>query len=120
MKDSLGRTIAARLNEFADALESGEDLSAKFTCRKVTLRLEPQPYRPALVKKTRAILSVSHGIFAKFLGVTVDAVQSWEQGRQEPSDMACRFMVEIRANPPHWRKRLRQLVAQKVDDTCEV
>jgi putative transcriptional regulator len=113
MKRSLGETIGARLNEFADALESGEDL-AKFTCRKVVLNLAAQPYDPSLVKKTRAILSVSQGIFAKFLGVSVDTVQSWEGGINTPSDMACRFMDEIRHDPQYWRKRLMASVSQKV------
>jgi putative transcriptional regulator len=120
MKKSLGQTIAGRLNEFADTLAAGEDVSAKFTCRKVILKLEPQAYSPALVKKTRAVLSVSQGIFAKFLGVSVDAVQSWESGVNTPSDIACRFMDEIRTSPKFWRKRLRDLVQQKVNDKCEV
>lgn len=115
MKRSLGQIVGDRLNEFADSLESGEDISVKFTCRKVTLKLDPQPYSPRLVKRTRAILSVSQGIFAKFLGVTVDAVQSWESGRNTPSDMACRFMDEIRHNPKYWRKRLMDSVAQKTE-----
>jgi putative transcriptional regulator len=120
MKQSFGQTIATRLNEFADALESGKDVSAKFTCRKVTLQLEPQPYNPTLVRKTRAVLSVSQSIFAKFLGVSVDTVQAWESGVNTPSDIACRFMDEIRSAPNHWRKRLRELIAQKADDRCEV
>ena len=33
MEKSLGGLISDRLNEFADALESGEPVSAKFTCR---------------------------------------------------------------------------------------
>lgn len=117
MKQSLGQKIASRLNEFADALESGEDVVAKFTCRKVTLQLEPRSYNPALVKKTRAVLSVSQAIFAKFLGVSVDTVQAWESGVNTPSDIACRFMDEIRSEPQHWRKRLRKLIAQKVQSS---
>ena len=68
MTESLGRIIADRLTEFADALESGEPLSAKFTCRKVVLDLCPMAYDPNLVKRTRAILSVSQSIFAHFSG----------------------------------------------------
>jgi putative transcriptional regulator len=119
MKKSLGQTIADRLNEFADTLASGEEVCAKFTCRKVVLKLEPKAYSPALVKKTRAVLSVSQGIFAQFIGVSVDTVQSWESGVNSPSDMACRFMDEIRTSPKFWRKRLRDLVEQKVSDKCE-
>ncbi len=119
-KRSLGETIGDRLNEFADALESGEDLSAKFTCRKVVLNLAAQPYDPSLVKRTRAILSVSQGIFAQFLGVSVDTVQSWESGINTPSDMACRFMDEIRHNPRYWRERLMASVSQRVEQPTGV
>ena len=60
--------------------------------------------------------SVSQRIFAQFLGVSVDAVQSWEGGVNTPSDMACRFMDEIRFNPEYWRKRLMESMSQKVQD----
>jgi putative transcriptional regulator len=115
MEKSLGGLISDRLNEFADALESGEPVSAKFTCRKVVLDLLPMPYGPALVKRTRAILSVSQGIFAQFLGVSVDTVQAWERGINVPKDVACRFMDEIRHNPDYWRKRLVDSIAQKIE-----
>jgi putative transcriptional regulator len=77
------------------------------------LKLEPAPYDPALVKKTRAILHASQGIFAKFIGVSVDTVQAWESGVNSPSDMACRFMDEIRHDPRYWQDRFLQLVSQK-------
>jgi DNA-binding transcriptional regulator YiaG len=114
VKRSLGKTVADRLGEFADALESDKPLSSKFTCRKVVLNLVPMPYDPALVKTTRALLGVSQSIFAQFLGVSVDAVQAWERGANTPSDMACRFMDEIRHNPTYWRKRLMDSVSQKI------
>jgi putative transcriptional regulator len=107
--------IAERLTDFADALDSGADVSARFTCRKVVLNLDSQAYDPSLVKKTRAVLSVSQGIFAQFLGVSVATVQSWESGVNTPSDMACRFMDEIRHDPTYWRKRLAQSIAQKIE-----
>ncbi len=113
MKRPLGKIIVDRLNDFADALESGEPISARFTCRKVVLNLLPVTYDPSLVKQTRAILSVSQNIFAQFLGVSVDTVQAWESGVNSPSDMACRFMDEIRHNPKYWRKRLMDSMCQK-------
>ena len=33
---------------------------------------------------------------------------AWEQGAKNPSDMACRFMDEIRHNPRYWQERLRE------------
>lgn len=115
MKTSLGKKIIDRLSEFTETLERGEHATEKFTCRKVVLDLEPTPYDPKLVQKTRAILGASQAIFAKFLGVSVDTVQAWERGDNNPSDIARRFMDEIRHSPKHWRTRFSQVVRRKVE-----
>jgi DNA-binding transcriptional regulator YiaG len=69
--------------------------------------LHPTAYSPARVAAVRDLLAVSQGVFAKFLGVGVKTVSSWEQGVNTPSDMAYRFLDEIEANPNYWRKPLR-------------
>lgn len=113
-KPTIGRRIVSRMTEFADALEADGELFLKFTCRKIVLKLEPADYNPVLVKRTRAILRASQALFAKFIGVSVGAVQSWERGTNEPSEMACRFMDEIRHNPTYWRQRFCELVSPKL------
>jgi len=104
---------SSRLNTFAEALKSGKPISERFTCRKMELDLQPTPYNPSLVKKTRKLLNASQPLFARFLGVSVRTVRSWEQGINTPSDMACRFMDEIRRNPPYWIERLISAVVEK-------
>ena len=108
MSKSLGEKIRKRLGAFAAALENHESISARFTCRTIKLQLEPQSYGPQQVKEIRKLLGVSQAIFAQFLGVSVKAVSAWEQGAKNPSDMACRFMDEIRHNPQYWQERLRE------------
>ena len=112
----LANKMMKGLRDSASALQKGEKITEKFTCRKVTLDLHPIPYNPKQVKATRRLLHCSQAVFAQFLGVKVSAVQSWEQGRQTPSDMACRFMDEIQRDAPYWRKRLRQAV--RVKQSC--
>lgn len=107
MTGTIGKKIIDRLTEFADALEGTQPVSEQFTCRQIVLRLEPQAYQAEDVKKTRGLLGVSQPLFAQFLGVSVQAVRAWEQGKTEPSVMACRFMDEIRGNPPYWKNRLQ-------------
>jgi len=51
-------------------------------------------------------------LFAHFLGVSVKTVRSWEQGKT-PSDIASRFMDEIRHNPNYWRQRLKESAKAK-------
>jgi DNA-binding transcriptional regulator YiaG len=112
---SLGDKILQGLQEFTDALESGEPVSHKLTCRKVELQLCTEAYSPQAVKETRDILSVSQPLFASFLGTSTSAVQKWERGEETPPKMACRMMDEIRLCPDYWRKRLAQCLVPKAD-----
>jgi putative transcriptional regulator len=114
-KESVGAKIIEGLAEFTNALETGEKIPEKFTCRKVTLDLLPVVYGPKTVATTRKLLGVSQGVFAQFLGVSVKTVRAWEQGKT-PGDMACRFMDEIQRNPKYWQKRLRESI--KIKEAC--
>jgi putative transcriptional regulator len=105
---TVAQQIISGLEEFADALETGETVSEKFTCRKVMLNLEPRSYDSKDVRRTRKLLGASQALFAQFLGVSAKTVRSWEQGVNTPKDMACRFMDEIQFNPAYYRKRLKQ------------
>jgi putative transcriptional regulator len=105
----VGQRIVEQLRTFVEVLESGEDISKRFTCRTIRLNLSIKPYTPKLVKQTRETLGVSQAIFAQFLGVSASAVQDWEQGAKHPQGSARRLMDEIRGNPEYWRRRLREL-----------
>ena len=106
-KASVADQIVRGLKEFAEAVESGEPLSERFTCRNVVLNLRPARYNSRLVQDTRELLGASQAVFAQFLGVSTRTVHSWEQGINQPSEMASRFMDEIRRDPKYWQKRLR-------------
>ena len=105
--------IVRGLEAFADALESGEDLAERFTCRKIVLNLEPTQYTPELVKETRDVLGLSQALFAQFLGVSRGTIQAWEHGEKPPRNVACRLMDEIRRDPDYWRKRFLELAEEK-------
>ena len=87
----------------------------RLTCRQVKLNLEPTSYSPQLVKSTRKTLGISQPLFARFLGVSAKTVRSWEQGVNIPSNMACRFMDEIRRAPSHWAARVREVAVINSD-----
>lgn len=108
-KKSVGARIVDSLREFTEAVESGEDLTKRFTCRTIRLELKPHPYTPAQVKRTRELLGASQSVFARFIGVSPSAVQDWEQGAKPPKGSACRLMDEIRVNPDYWIRRLQEL-----------
>ena len=109
MKPSAEEKITQGLEQFADALEKGEDVTERFTCRKVVLNLEPAQYGPELVKEARSKLGLSQALFAQFLGVSASSVQAWERGEKTPKDIACRFMDEIRRDPNYWKKRFLEI-----------
>lgn len=104
------KKIVGRLQAFADTVKSGKKIGERFDLHTVELNLCPTAYDPAKIVATRKLLDASQLVFAKFLGVNVKTVRSWEQGVNVPSDMACRFMDEIRENVDHWRSRLRDCV----------
>jgi putative transcriptional regulator len=63
-----------------------------------------------MVSDVRGVLGVSQSIFARFLGVSVNAVRTWEQGTKTPQGGAQRFMDEMRRDPDYWRARLQESV----------
>jgi putative transcriptional regulator len=103
----LGAEMVAGLSAFRDALESGEPIEKRFTVRTVTLDLQAKTYDPQDVKQVRRLLNSSQALLARFLGVSVKTVRSWEQGTRPVPLIACRFLDEIVANPKLWTSRLR-------------
>jgi putative transcriptional regulator len=114
-----GAEIIGALTELRDTLRAKIPLDQKFTVRTVELDLRPREYSAEDVKRTRQILNVSQAIFARFLGVDVKTVRSWEQGLKQPSPIACRFMDEIVFSPDHWHERLRQVITRKDPDPAK-
>jgi putative transcriptional regulator len=47
----------------------------------------------------RARLKLSQGEFARLLGISVDTLQNWEQGRRKPSG-AARVLLKVAARHP--------------------
>jgi putative transcriptional regulator len=104
----LGEEMVAGLSAFCDAIESGESIEKRFTVRTITLDLQSKPYEAEDVKRVRNMLRASQALLAKFLGVSVKAVRSWEQGTRRVPTIACRFMDEIVADPELWKRRIGQ------------
>jgi putative transcriptional regulator len=105
MTRNIAREMIEGMNDLAESLRRGENIAKKFNVRHVALRITPAKYTPALVRKTRKTLNASQVLFARFLGVAPTTVRAWERGANTPSDMAARFMDEIRHDPEYWQKR---------------
>ncbi|MDR3622246.1 MAG: transcriptional regulator [Paludisphaera borealis] len=109
----IGREIIASLQELHDVLESGEPLEKHFTIRHYVVPAEPSEYDGSAVRGVRDRYKMSQAIFARFLCVSVDTVQSWEQGRRKPSPIARRLLDEMVANPEHYQTRFSEMAAPK-------
>jgi putative transcriptional regulator len=108
-----GAEIVGALNGFLDAIREGGEIAERFTVRTVELNLEPRVYTGDDVKATRATLGLSQALFARFLGVSVNAVRAWERNDRKLSRMAARFLDEIALTPDHWKTRIRESIVTK-------
>ncbi len=109
-EQTLGEELVDGLRELSETVATGKPLSAKFTVRTVHLKLEPRQYNALAVKETREQLEVSQAIFAEILAVSTESIEKWEQGRGEPSRMACRLMDLINEHRDHWTDVLMKSV----------
>lgn len=115
----LGRKILTALQEFDEALESGEPLERCFTIRSYETPAEPSDYDGPKIRAVRDAYSMSQGIFARFLCVSPGTVQSWEQGRRKPSPIARRLLDEMVAGPEHFRSRFAALASPRSSPSAE-
>ena len=63
-------------------------------------------FRPIIVTNIRRKLHVSQAKFAYILGVSVDTLQNWEQGRRVPEGPALALLRVAETNPEAVMKAL--------------
>jgi putative transcriptional regulator len=110
-RSSAGSRILAAIEEATELLRSEGLESPRVTVRTYRLPPAPREYRPEDVKRVRELLGLSQAVLAGFLGVNVNTVRSWEQGKRAPQPIARRFLAEIEADPPYWRRRVGEVSA---------
>ena len=62
--------------------------SQKNTFRQKVKTVRILKFHPIMVKRIRIKLHVSQAAFAHMIGVSVDTLQNWEQGRRKPQGPA--------------------------------
>ena len=84
--------------EFAQLLKGVRELgSALRGDKKVIIRTDR--IDPDSVAVVRSRMKLSQGEFARMLGISVDTLQNWEQGRRKPSG-AARVLLKVAARHP--------------------
>jgi DNA-binding transcriptional regulator YiaG len=105
-RPSAGTRIIAAIEEATEILRKEGLESKRLTIRTYTGPPAPHVWRSADVKRVREVLGASQAVLAAFLGVNVNTVQSWEQGKRIPQPIACRFLAEIESDPGYWRQKI--------------
>src|SRR5271169_394328 len=67
--------------------------------RKAELPARPKPLKPADIRALRASLNASQALLARFLNVSSNAVESWEQGIREPRQATLKLLHIAKKNP---------------------
>jgi putative transcriptional regulator len=92
-----------KINMFVDLMEGIEEATRFRAGEATTLRITevapPPDLKPSEIKKLRKSLKVSQPAFANYLGTSVGAVRSWEQGGRKPQKATMRLLSVVKQNP---------------------
>ena len=93
-----------KLKLFASLKEALADSLQYEKGRPVNLRVTelpppPKTFTPAEIKQIRLSLRASQAIFARFLNVSLNTVESWEQGARYPQHAALKLLNIARKHP---------------------
>ena len=103
---SAGSRIVAAIEEATDLLREEGLESKRLTVRTYRPRPPRATIGPTTSSGCREMLGASQAVLAGFLGVNVNTVRSWEQGKRPPQAIARRFLAEIESDPAYWRRRI--------------
>jgi putative transcriptional regulator len=98
--------ILRAITEATEILRTEGLQSERLTVRTYKLPEAPPNYRPRDVKRVRELLGASQAVLAGFLGVNINTLRSWEQGRRPPQPLACRLLFEIESDIAKWKRRI--------------
>ncbi len=86
-----------KTNDFNELMESvkeaGKIMAGKVSPSRRTV------VSPMDIKRIRSSLNVSQNLFAEMIGVSVDTLQNWEQGRRAPKGPARALLLVAEKNP---------------------
>lgn len=91
-------------NLFEDLREALQDAAQFARGEKLDLRTvqrfpPPAPMSATAIRRLRRRMNVSQAVFAQALNISLDTVQSWEQGLRRPSRAALRLLRIVERDP---------------------
>src|SRR5579872_98632 len=93
-----------RVKVFDDLRQSLADAAAYEQGKPVDLRTQeipppPKPLKPAEIRRIRRGFNASQALFARFLNVSTNTVESWERGVRQPDQAALKLLTIARKHP---------------------
>ena len=97
-------TRKIRVKVFDDLRQSLADAAAHEQGEPVNLRTKeipppPRPLKPAEIRRIRLAFNASQALFARFLNVSTNTVESWEQGIRQPDQAALKLLTIAKKHP---------------------
>ncbi|MGH9776954.1 MAG: helix-turn-helix domain-containing protein [Candidatus Acidiferrales bacterium] len=75
--------------------EQGKAVNLRVT----ELPAPPRSLTPAEIRRIREALNASQALFARYLNVSTNTVESWEQGTRHPHDAALKLLNIAKKRP---------------------
>jgi putative transcriptional regulator len=93
-----------RVKVFDDLRQSLRDAAAYEQGKRTDLRTReipapPKALKPAEIREIRLALNASQILFARFLNVSPNSVESWEQGVRRPDQAALKLLTIAKKFP---------------------
>ena len=93
-----------KVKVFDDLRQSLADAGAYEQSKPVDLRTNeipppPKPLKPEEIRRIRLGLNASQTLFARFLNVSPNTVESWEQGVRRPDPAALKLLTIAKKHP---------------------
>ncbi|MGH9790725.1 MAG: helix-turn-helix domain-containing protein [Candidatus Acidiferrales bacterium] len=97
--------MAKRKSKFFEGMKQAlEDMAAYERGEPINLRVTelpppPKPLRPEEIRAIRVSLKASQALFARYLNVSANTVESWEQGVRRPQDATLKLLRIAKKRP---------------------
>ncbi len=91
------KVFAELASALADSLRY--EHGAKVDLRVTELPVPPRKFKPREIREIRRSLKASQARFARFLNVSTNTVESWEQGTRQPQHAALKLLAIARRRP---------------------
>jgi putative transcriptional regulator len=106
MKSVRAKNVRAKkkINVFGDLKQSLSDALDYEQGRKVAVRVSelpppPKPLTPRQIRAIRQSFNVSQAVFARIINVSLNAVESWEQGVRRPREATLKLLTIAHKHP---------------------